>query len=89
MIKHPDDWQKVRSEINAAQAHGSCLDTVISFHDAERLPYFKACVKEALRMFSPTTMGLPRKVPENGITVAGRHFKKGTILSVSSQYANR
>ncbi|XMA20785.1 hypothetical protein WAI453_013576 [Rhynchosporium graminicola] len=83
MIQHPEAWSKVRSEIDTAQARGLCLDPVITFNDAEQLPYFKACVKEALRIFSPTTMGLPRVVPKNGITIAGRLFREGTILSIS------
>lgn len=86
MIQHPKAWLKVRCEIDAAQARGLCLDRVIAFHDAEQLPYFKACVKEALRIFSPTTMGLPRVVPKDGITIAGRRFQEGTILSISPQY---
>lgn len=85
MIQHPDSWQRVRDEIDAARAQGQCTDPVVAFRDAEKLPYFQACVKEALRMFSPTTMGLPRLAPKEGITIAGRHFKEGTTLSVSSQ----
>ena len=85
MIQHPKAWLRVLSEIDAAQARGLCLDPVITFHDAEQLPYFRACVKEALRIFSPTTMGLPRVVPKDGITIGGRHFQGGTILSISPQ----
>lgn len=85
MIQHPEAWLKVRKEIDVAKSRGQCLDRVVSFHDAEKLPYFQACVKEALRMFSPTTMGLPRMAPSGGITIGDRHFREGTILSVSSQ----
>jgi cytochrome P450 len=85
MIQDRTAWPSVRKEIDDAQARGLCLDRIISFHDADQLPYFKACIKEALRIFSPTTMGLPRVAPKDGITIAGRHFQEGTILSVSSQ----
>lgn len=86
MIQHPASWQRLRDSIDEAQAKGLCLDRVISFHDAEQLPpFFEACVKEALRLFGPTTMGLPRVVPPSGITIGGRTFRPGTILSVSSQ----
>ena len=88
MIQHPQAWLRVRTEIDAAKARGLYLDRVITFHDAEQLPYLKACIKEALRIFSPTTMGLPRVVPKEGITIAGRHFRKGTILSISPQYVH-
>ncbi|KAK7592405.1 hypothetical protein V3481_007022 [Fusarium oxysporum f. sp. vasinfectum] len=84
LIQHPEDWLRVRNEIHAAKAEGSCHGRVVSFHDADNLTYLRACIKEALRMFSPTTMGLPRVVAKGGISIAGRHFQQGTILSVSS-----
>ncbi|KAG9249372.1 cytochrome P450 [Emericellopsis atlantica] len=85
MIRHPKAWSTARDEIDAARAQGRCQHRVVSSHDAQSLPYVQACVKESLRLFSPTTMGLPRKVPKGGITIAGRHFAEGTTLSVSSQ----
>ncbi|KAK2471841.1 hypothetical protein H9L39_16524 [Fusarium oxysporum f. sp. albedinis] len=84
LIQHPEDWLRVRNEIHAAKAEGSCHGRVVSFHDADNLTYLRACIKEALRVFSPTTMGLPRVVAKGGINIAGRHFQQGTILSVSS-----
>ncbi|KAG9249736.1 cytochrome P450 [Emericellopsis atlantica] len=85
MIRHPKAWSTARDEIDAARAQGRCQHRVVSSHDAQSLPYVQACVKESLRLFSPTTMGLPRKAPKGGITIAGRHFAESTTLSVSSQ----
>ncbi|KAI3572087.1 cytochrome P450 [Fusarium oxysporum f. sp. albedinis] len=85
LIQHPEDWLRVRNEIHAAKTEGSCHGRVVSFHDADNLTYLRACIKEALRVFSPTTMGLPRVVAKGGINIAGRHFQQGTILSVSSK----
>ncbi|KAG9249710.1 cytochrome P450 [Emericellopsis atlantica] len=84
MIRHPKAWSTARDEIDAARAQGRCQHRDVSSHDAQSLPYVQACVKESLRLFSPTTMGLPRKAPKGGITIAGRHFAEGTTLSVSS-----
>ncbi|KAH7231282.1 cytochrome P450 [Fusarium redolens] len=83
LIQHPEAWLRVRNEIDAAKAEGSCLGRVVSYRDAEKLTYLRPCIKEALRMFSPTTMGLPRVVAKGGINIAGRHFQEGTILSIS------
>ncbi|EGU87521.1 hypothetical protein FOXB_01961 [Fusarium oxysporum f. sp. conglutinans Fo5176] len=85
LVQHPEDWLRVRNEIHAAKAEGSCHGRVVSFHDADNLTYLRACIKEALRVFSPTTMGLPRVVAKGGINIGGRHFQQGTILSVSSK----
>lgn len=84
-IQHPEAWLTIRKEIDDAQARGLCQDRVVAFRHAEKLPYLQACVKESLRIFSPTTMGLPRVAPDGGLTIAGRYFQEGTILSVSSQ----
>ncbi|EXL39377.1 hypothetical protein FOCG_18016 [Fusarium oxysporum f. sp. radicis-lycopersici 26381] len=83
LIQHPEAWLRVRNEIDAAKAEGSCLGRVVSYRDAEKLTYLRACIKEALRMFSPTTMRLPRVIAKGGINIAGRHFQEGTILSIS------
>jgi len=85
MLKHPASWLKVRSEIDDAQTQGLCLDPVLSFRDAAQLPYLEASFKEALRMFTPASMGLPRVAPKSGITIGDRHFKEGITLSISPQ----
>ena len=80
LIRNPDALRRAREEIDTLP-----LDRVMTFEEVSKMTYFQACIKEALRMFSPTTMGLPRVAPKEGITIGGRHFKGGTTLSVSSQ----
>lgn len=62
---------------------------MVSFADAQELHYLQACIKEALRVFHPVPMGLPRTVPEGGITIGERTFAKGTILSVTPWVLHR
>lgn len=61
---------------------GLCQDSVITFADAQKLPYLQACVKESIRIFPPNTMGLQREAPKGGITIGDRTFPAGTMLSV-------
>ncbi|KAF7535376.1 hypothetical protein G7054_g5423 [Neopestalotiopsis clavispora] len=82
MLRNRNSWLRARQEIVAAQAQGRCRDRVVSFDDAQKLPFLQACIKEALRMFGPTPMGLPRVAPKGGITIGGRHFAEGTTLSI-------
>lgn len=83
MIRSQDDcWVKARAEIDKARSRGQCLDRVISYEDSQRLPYFQACLKEALRLFSPQGLGLQRVAPSGGITLGDRTFAEGTILSI-------
>jgi len=88
MIQNPASWQRARDEVNAAQARSLYQDRVVSFKVGQNLPYLQACIKEAMRLFGPTGMGLPRVAPKGGLTIGNRHFPEGTILSVHSQYVN-
>jgi cytochrome P450 len=63
---------------------GQCKDRVISYKDAQKLPYLQACIKEALRVFHPVSMGTPRVVPKGGITIGERSFPAGTTLSLNT-----
>ncbi|KAK8071296.1 hypothetical protein PG997_011499 [Apiospora hydei] len=83
MVRHPTAWSRVRAEIDAAARAGRCRDRVVSFKDASELPLLQACIKEAIRVFSPVPMGLPRVAPEQGVTIGREAFPAGTILSVN------
>lgn len=54
------------------------------FADAQNKPFLQACIKESLRIFNPTRMGLPRVAGKGGITIGDRHFPEGTTISVNS-----
>lgn len=57
---------------------------VVPYAEAQRLPLLQACIKEALRVFTPTPMGLPRVAGKEGVTIGERTFPEGTILSVNA-----
>ncbi|EEH38906.2 benzoate 4-monooxygenase cytochrome P450 [Paracoccidioides lutzii Pb01] len=79
MIRHPNAWKRARAEIDAAGIN----DRVVRYTDAQNLPFLQACIKEALRIFGPASMGLPRIAPEGGITFGDRTIPQGTIVSVN------
>ncbi|KAJ5985643.1 hypothetical protein N7522_012839 [Penicillium canescens] len=76
LLKNPDCMT------NKAQAAGE-LSPVVLHEEAKKLPYLQACIKETLRYFAPVPFGLPRVAPKGGVTLGGRYFKAGTILSVN------
>lgn len=81
MTRHPSAWQTARDEVLRI-CPDTIADRVVSHADAVKLPYLQACIKEALRIFSPVPMGLPRVAPREGISIGGRWFSAGTTLSV-------
>ncbi|KAJ4406658.1 hypothetical protein N0V85_004476 [Neurospora sp. IMI 360204] len=84
MNRHPNAWERARGEIGEAQrTQGLCRDRVVKFADAQKLPFLQACIKEALRVFGPVSMTLPRLAPPGGLTIGSKHFPEGTILSIN------
>ncbi|KAF4974568.1 hypothetical protein FZEAL_8540 [Fusarium zealandicum] len=83
MIRHTDAWKRARIEIDEAVNRGICQDSIVSFADAQELPFFQACLKESLRVFGPVPMGLARVAPKGGLSVGDRTLPEGTIVSVS------
>lgn len=81
MIRHPDAWKRARAEMDAVGI--GVNDRVVSYADAQRLPFLQVCMKEAIRVFAPAPMGLPRIAPEGGLTIGNRTIPEGTIVSVS------
>lgn len=85
MNRHSDAWQRVRAEMDKAITTQSiCQDPVVSFSDAQKLPFLQICLKESMRVFAPVPMGLPRVAPKEGIIIGDTYFPEGTILSINS-----
>ena len=64
-------------------------DPIAAFEQVKRLPYLEAVINEALRIHSTSGIGLPRLVPEGGLTVCGQFFPEGTVLSVPTYTIHR
>ncbi|RYO98648.1 hypothetical protein DL766_001052 [Monosporascus sp. MC13-8B] len=82
MIRHPKALARVHEEMEVAVRNGLCRTRVVTYADAQKLPYLQACIKEALRFYSPVSMPLPRVAPQGGIVIGDRTFPAGTILSI-------
>lgn len=76
------------AEIDTADKAGS-LSTPIKYSEAIQLPYLLAVCKEALRVHPGVGLTVPRHVPAEGATLAGRYFPKGVrahLLSFDIKY---
>ncbi|KAL2807762.1 cytochrome P450 [Aspergillus granulosus] len=82
LLRHPVYLNRLQSELDAAQERGE-LSEIVQYTEAQNLPYLQACIKEAYRYHSSIGTNLPRVTPKGGLTICGRYFPEGIILSVN------
>ncbi|KAH9914221.1 cytochrome P450 [Fomitopsis serialis] len=87
LAANPDVQEKLQRELDAAL--GGEDDPVVTFEQVRRLPYLDAVINEGMRVHSTSGIGLPREVPTGGLTVCGRFFPEGTVLSVPTYTVHR
>jgi cytochrome P450 len=81
VLKHPPVLERVRKEIDSVLD----VDEVIAPYDkVKNLPYLRACLDESLRIFSPTTHGLGRNTPQEGMWVLDDFIAGGVSVSMSA-----
>ncbi|MCJ1402685.1 hypothetical protein MMC11_005906 [Xylographa trunciseda] len=88
LLRHPQYLAKLRAEIDGAASEGK-LSKIVSFAEAQQLPFLQACIKETFRYHPAVMFGLPRVVPKGGLTIGSRHFAEGIELSVNPWVIHR
>ncbi|KAJ8472743.1 hypothetical protein ONZ45_g16543 [Pleurotus djamor] len=87
LASNPAVQAKLHQELD--EQLGTEDELVSNANQVKRLPYLDAVINEALRLHSTSALGLPRVVPEGGMTVMGQFFPEGTVLSVPSYTIHR
>ncbi|KAI0698054.1 cytochrome P450 monooxygenase pc-bph [Cerioporus squamosus] len=87
LARNPHVQHKLQQELDEALAGDD--DPVPTYESVKRLPYLEAVINEALRIHSTSGIGLPRLVPEGGLTVCEKFFPEGTVLSVPTYTIHR
>ncbi|PSK41788.1 Isotrichodermin C-15 hydroxylase [Elsinoe australis] len=81
LVQNPDCLQRLRAEIDEALDE----DEVIAPYDKiKQLPYPRACIDEALRIWPPNSFSLPRRTPPEGAHIAGQWIPGNTSVSMSA-----
>ncbi|OCT45484.1 Pisatin demethylase [Cladophialophora carrionii] len=88
LCKNPQAYQKCVDEILDFDARGE-LSEYVTYYEAQRMPYFQTCMREALRMHPAVGQLLERIVPEGGATIDGVHLPAGTIVGMNPWVAAR
>jgi cytochrome P450 len=69
LLTHPANMEKLVEEIRGAfKEEGD-----ITMESIAKLPYLKACINEAFRIYPPVAIGTPHLTPRDGSTICG-HF---------------
>lgn len=85
LLKNPRCLAKLREEVDAVLDP----DEIVAPYDkVKHLPYMRACLDESMRIFPPTSHGLPRETPPEGIEILGHWVPGNTSVSMSAYVAH-
>ncbi|KAF7319086.1 Cytochrome P450 monooxygenase [Mycena chlorophos] len=87
LARNPAAQAKLHKELD--EQLGTEDERVATSQQVKNLPYLDACINEGLRLHSTSALGLPRIVPEDGLTIDGNSFIPGAVLSVPSYTIHR
>ncbi|KAH7306139.1 cytochrome P450 [Rhexocercosporidium sp. MPI-PUGE-AT-0058] len=82
LMQNPKTYQKLTAEIDDAVDRGT-LSLPVSYADALKLPYLKACINESMRLHPSVALPMPRVVSEGGATVSGVYFPEGYHIGIN------
>ncbi|KAH0777698.1 hypothetical protein KY290_009109 [Solanum tuberosum] len=79
LIKNPKAMKKVQEEIRNLMGNKN----IVNEDDIQNMPYFKAVIKETLRLFPPVPLSIPRESMKIS-TLEGYEFQPRTIVYVNA-----
>ncbi|KAL4980009.1 cytochrome P450 [Aspergillus desertorum] len=87
LLRNPQCLATLREEIDSV--YDSEDEVVASYDKVKHLPYLRACLDESLRIYPPTSHGLPRQTPPEGMEILGQWVPGNTTVSMSAYVAHR
>jgi cytochrome P450 len=82
VLKHPAVQAALEEEV-AGLSDGLELD------ELERAPWLNAVIEETLRLYGAAPGGLPRSVPDGGVTFCGHFLPSGTEVTTQAYTIHR
>ncbi|XP_015088335.1 cytochrome P450 83B1-like [Solanum pennellii] len=79
LMKNPKAMKKVQQEIRKSIGNKG----IVNEDDIQNLPYFKAVIKEAFRLYPPAPLLIPRETMKKS-TLEGYEIQPGTIVHVNA-----
>lgn len=84
VLNNPEIYAKLTDEILAAD-----MSDMVQYNEAQTLPYFQACLKEAMRLQPAVGLNITRKVPPSGAEIDGVKLPGGTQVAVNGWVLHR
>lgn len=88
VLNEPQAYAKLKKEVDDAQQAGE-LSPIIQYAEAQKLEYFQACLKEAMRIRPAVGLGIYRTVPPEGAKIDGEFYPGGTEVAVNGWVLHR
>lgn len=92
LIKDRRCLEKLLDELRTAVDNGVIENRptgLVSWAEAQKLPYLDACIKEGFRMHPAAGLPLERVVPPQGATICGEAIAGGVIVGCSAWVLHR
>ena len=87
-LSSPGVYSKVCAEISAADKAGQLSD-LVTYAEAQQLPYFQAALKEAMRVRPAVGLNITRHVPPEGASIDGKWYPGDTRVAVNAWVLHR
>ena len=88
VLRRADIYKKIKAEIDEATAAGK-LSYMPQWNEVQALPYFQACLKEAMRIRPAVGLNITRLVPAQGAEIDGVQYPGGTRLALNGWVLHR
>ena len=88
VLREPAIYSKLKKEIDEALASGK-LSEMPQWNEAQALPYFQACLKEAMRIRPAVGLNITRLVPPEGTEIDGIWYAGGTRVALNGWVLHR
>lgn len=83
-------YNKLNAELDQAVQDGTIPATGnVSWNESQALPYFQACLREAMRVRPAVGLNITRLVPKEGTELDGHFFPAGTRIAVNGWVLHR
>lgn len=80
LLRHPHQYQRAVHEVREAFHNES---EMTSSEIYARVPFIDSVLQEAMRLYPPVSITMPRKIPEGGEIIDGRFVAAGTTVGVN------